>query len=279
MYPDIANYPVNTPLPHHEFAALTGRTREALGTTLYETIALNNSVDVLAGQHGPWIEHLHNLRDTAWGDNDSFIIRNAGVDRQARIYSSTIEDDAHVTNYARIHDSIVCDNAKVIGNARLHNGVRIAGDTVISGNAVVTDGVASYFNATVGGNIYLKGPLTLPVHVELTDNSHVLRVLLSADSSKVLSTANTVSLYRPKPGTCAPVCVGNGTYEVGDLRSPDLHPGMTIDIADDSDVRERNVEFNLIADLLYNRVMVWKISDPDICISRFEADQLARRRR
>lgn len=277
MTPDIADYPVGTPLPHHEFAALTGRTREAFGTALYETIALSNTAGVLAAQRGPWIEHLHNLRDTAWGDNDSFIIRNAGVDRQARVYSSTIDNDAHVTNDARIYNSFVRDNAKVIGSAKLHNGVRIGGDTLVSGSAVVIDDVASYFDAHIGGDIYLKGPLTLPAGVELTDNNHVLRVLLSADSSRIVSSASTVSLYRPKPGTCAPVVVGDGTYEVGDLRTPEAHPGMTAGITDGGDVRERNFEFNLLADLLYNRIVVWKLADPDICASRFEVDQLTRR--
>lgn len=277
MTSDIADYPVGTPLPHHEFTALTGRTREAFGTTLYETVALSNTAGVLAAQRGPWIEHLHNLRDTAWGDNDSFIIRNAGVDRQARVYSSTIDNDAHVTNHASVYNSFVRDNAKVIGSAKLHNGVRIGGDTLVSGSAVVTDDVASYFDARIGGDIYLKGPLTLPAGVELTDNTHVLRVLLSADSSRILSSANTVSLYRPKPGTCAPVVVGDGTYEVGDLRTPKAHPGMTAGITNGGDVHERNFEFNLLADLLYNRIMVWRLSDPDICVSRFEADQLARR--
>lgn len=277
MTPDIADYPVNTPLPNHEFAALTGRTREAFGATLYETVALSNTAGVLAAERGPWIEHLRNLRDWAWGDDNSFIIRNACVDRHARVYSSTIEDDAHVTNYARIYNSFVRDNAKVIGSAKLHKNVRIGGDTLISGSAVVTDDVASYFDARIGGDIYLRGPLTLPAGVELTDNNHMLRVLLSADSSRIVSSANIVSLYRPKPGTCAPVCVGDGTYEVGDLRTPDLHPGMTAGIADGGDVRERNFEFNLLADLLYNRIAVWKHTDPDICASSFEVDQLARR--
>lgn len=278
MTSDIANYPVGTLLPNHEFAALTGRTYYTLGATLYETTALDNNVGVLVGQHGPWIEHLHNLRDTAWGNNNSFIIRNACVDRQARIYSSTVEDDAHVTDDARIHDSFVYDNAKVVGNAQLHDGARIGGSALVRDNAIVTHGVASYFDVTIGGDIYLMGPLTLPHNVELTDNSHVLRVLLSSDANGVISTANTVSLYRPKPGTCAPVVVGSGTYEVNDLRTPDLCPGMTASIAGGSDKHERNFEFNLLADLLYNRIVVWKLADPDICASRFEGDQLAARR-